>query len=323
MDASSKRLQRAIMALAAFGLAALLAVVLWGAAAVSRNNPAASSLLASLLSSFSLEKMMLKADRAAVKSGEKVELSWVHEGGRRNGTYRFSYQCRDGLAIALESGDSVPCGQRLTLENTGRFAIAPVWRGTEALAVEITLDFSSAGREVKALTTSTVVTVTPEESKEDSGAVTEIPPVSAPRPVRSAARPAREAARVLTNGVPDLAVRIVDTGIIRDGTDEFVHATSTPRGAQAGVVFDVENVGTAVSQKWRFSVILPILYDNVFNSDIQDPLAPGEKVRFTIGFRNPRFGGDGAVVVAVDPHNEIRDANRDNSSARTVIVSEF
>ncbi|MBI2055688.1 MAG: hypothetical protein HYT42_02235 [Candidatus Sungbacteria bacterium] len=323
MDASSKRLQKAIMALAAFGLAALLAVVLWGVAVVSKKSPSPSFLLSSLLSSFNLERMMLEARRATVKSGEKIEFSWVHEGSRRDGIYRFSYKCREGLIITLESGDSAPCGRRLTLENTGRFALTPVWRGKDALPVEIALDFSPAGQEPKALAASTVVTVNPEEDKKDSDAMVKMPPVNASRPVQSAVRPARETARVLANGVPDLAVRIVDTGIIRDGTDEFVRATSTPRGAQGGVGFDVENAGTAVSQKWRFSVLLPILYDNVFNSDIQEPLSPGEKVRFTIGCRNPRFGGDGALVVTVDPRNEIRDANRDNSSARTVIVSEF
>lgn len=125
--------------------------------------------------------------------------------------------------------------------------------------------------------------------------------------------------RILPNGVPDLSIQIVSIGVISDATGEFSVATSVPPTGQTGIVFDVANVGTAVSERWYFTANLPVL-GGLFASEPQPPLAPGERIRFTIGFRNLLNRGENRAVFTVDPQNALRDANRANDSATAVII---
>lgn len=131
--------------------------------------------------------------------------------------------------------------------------------------------------------------------------------------------PRSSAFQVLPNGVSDLAAQIINTGVIDDASGEFSVATSVPRNQQAAIVFDIVNIGTAVSDSWNFSANLPSP-DGYFNSETQPPLKPGDRIRFTIGFKNLNQPGENKAILTVDPKNAIRDANRNNDYATATLI---
>ena len=96
-----------------------------------------------------------------------------------------------------------------------------------------------------------------------------------PEPVPTPALPPR----------PDLAVSVIDSGIIETSTGRFQHADSIALGQQPALVFEVANLGGARSESWQFSVNLPT-FAGLYTSSDQQPLAPGERIRFTLGFRD-------------------------------------
>lgn len=137
-------------------------------------------------------------------------------------------------------------------------------------------------------------------------------PAPVPEPANTPAIPP-PASLPLPNPIPDFAVTMVDAGIITAGGD-FRHATSVSRGEEPAIVFDIANIGTAVSERWQFTAVLPT-FGGQFTSQSQLPLAPGDRVRFTLGFRDLARQGENAAVITIDPTNSLKDRNRTNDSA--------
>ncbi len=126
---------------------------------------------------------------------------------------------------------------------------------------------------------------------------------------------------IVPGGIPDLAVQIIDTGIINDAGN-FVHSTSTGQNQQTGVVFDVWNFGTAISGPWRFLVELPTLAGN-FSSELQNSIAPGEKIRFTIGFRYLRDAGLNKIKIIIDPQKELKETILTNNTDEVTVTRNY
>ncbi|MBI4085557.1 MAG: hypothetical protein HY432_03600 [Candidatus Liptonbacteria bacterium] len=121
-----------------------------------------------------------------------------------------------------------------------------------------------------------------------------------------------------TPGVPDLEIKTVDIGILEGNT--FVHADSVKSGQKAAIVFDIKNIGTRVSPEWDFYAQIPSSVGN-YKSNLQSPLAPGEYVRFTLGFDNLNSSGTNFISITADPDSKVSgDPNRANNVATTTIV---
>lgn len=112
----------------------------------------------------------------------------------------------------------------------------------------------------------------------------------------------------------DLAIQIIDTGIIEPSSGQFRHAESINLGDQPAVVFDVTNLGSVRSEGWQFSVNLPT-FAGLYTPPDQQPLNPGERIRFTLGFRNLVRTGSNTVTITLDPANRVSDSNRANDVA--------
>jgi len=126
---------------------------------------------------------------------------------------------------------------------------------------------------------------------------------------------------VFPGGIPDLMVQIIDTGII-DDAGNFIHATSTGQNQQTGIIFDVWNLGTAISGSWRFLGELPTFAGD-FASEPQNSIAPGEKIRFTIGFRSLKDLGPNKVKIVIDPQHELKEVGTTNNTAEATIVRNY
>lgn len=123
----------------------------------------------------------------------------------------------------------------------------------------------------------------------------------------------------LPGGIADLAVRIVDTGIATGGGAGFIHSNAVQAGERPAIVFTVINAGTAVSERWQFTANLPAV-DGRFTSELQQPLAPGEGRRFTIGFSELNRQGENQATITVFPWKGSGDANFANDAATAVLT---
>lgn len=123
-------------------------------------------------------------------------------------------------------------------------------------------------------------------------------------------------------GAADLSVRIADVGIVTGGGAGFMHANAVGPEERPAVVFTVMNVGTGVSMRWQFTANLPTL-DGRFTSEIQQPLAPGEGRRFTLGFGELLRPGENSLTVSVFPWSGTSDADLSNDAATAILVRSY
>ncbi len=118
-------------------------------------------------------------------------------------------------------------------------------------------------------------------------------------------------------GLVDFEATIESFGIL-NSNNEFV-ASSTPSVKdKIAVKFTVKNIGNKKSDNWYFNAVLPTSPFNIFHSQSQLALAPGEKIEFTMGFDKPKIGENQLVIINVDPTGGIKESNKANN-----IVKEF
>ncbi len=121
-------------------------------------------------------------------------------------------------------------------------------------------------------------------------------------------------------GLSDLAVTVTAVGFLAgDTTDTFVATPVIPAGAHPAIKFSVKNIGTNVSAPWMFSANIPSATGPYFNSQVEQPLGPGDHIDFTLGF-NQTVPGNQIVSVIVDPSNSISEITKTNNTAVAGVV---
>ena len=87
-------------------------------------------------------------------------------------------------------------------------------------------------------------------------------------------------------------------------------------GNDAGITFEIQNIGGKTARDWRFDATLPTRNDDDedFRSDEQPDLAPGDSIQFTLGFDDPR--SNGYVEIEVDKSDKVDESNENNNDAR-------
>ncbi|MFH0988200.1 MAG: CARDB domain-containing protein [Parcubacteria group bacterium] len=117
----------------------------------------------------------------------------------------------------------------------------------------------------------------------------------------------------------DLSVSIIDVGIVTEPANTFTHADTTmASNERSGIVFEVTNIGNTASGMWYFHASLPVPGGD-YNSDRQDSIPAGGKVRYTIGFQGLISQGENKAIITIDPSNQIPDANRANNTATATL----
>jgi hypothetical protein len=293
-----------IKLLAIVGFFATAAFVLWLAVQGVRLFPAAFSSLASLAEGVrsyrSLPELTIGLEKNIVNSGESFMISWTDL--KREGTYSFTYTCHDGvvLSVRTDRGDirDILCTETLSLPHTTqsltlgvkteaqRFTEIPFVvsftesRGTEVLSTagsvtvvnaRIPLNDSHTGPDD--------VTDTETDSGAEDGEASEEDDVTTPTVPSTPSRPVSN-----PNGTPDLKITLLGIGTMTD-TDVFTKTTAFDDAKRAGVSFQVENIGTKISNQWVFSTKLGDETD--YTSGLESPLMPGDRVIYTIGFALP------------------------------------
>ncbi len=116
-----------------------------------------------------------------------------------------------------------------------------------------------------------------------------------------------------------LAPKILEIGVIDKITNVFQATASPSAHDRVAVRFEVENIGTADSGHWQFNAVLPTFPMYIFESEGQQPLSPGEKIEYVIGFDNVEPDVDGRFVINVDPTSSLSEASETNNIAITTI----
>jgi hypothetical protein len=121
------------------------------------------------------------------------------------------------------------------------------------------------------------------------------------------------------NGQVDLAPRVISVGAVNRDTGIFTPSETINTNERAAVHFEVKNIGTKTSPQWSFNVVLPTLPKHIFSSNMQKPLAPGERIEFTLGFDRFDMNSDGVVIINVDPTRGLNEKDKENNIVKTTI----
>lgn len=117
----------------------------------------------------------------------------------------------------------------------------------------------------------------------------------------------------------DLAISIIEVGTVTEPANTFTQAATIMSSYQrSGIVFEIMNLGNAASGLWYFHASLPVNGGD-YNSDRQDSIPAGGKVRYTIGFQGLLNQGENRAEIIIDPAYQIPDANRANNTATAIL----
>ena len=331
MNTQGEHMKSIVMqGLAVVGFVAILFVGLWGTVQVVKFAPRIFSNLAAVTNFTSVfipkETITINTPNSLVSSGTIFELTWSHVGKPENGTYTFTYACKEGLSfeVLTEEGTSnrkIACDTPFEFSNDiNPLYVTPTSATSRFVDVPIIItSFNEAG-ESTTLDDSFLTIVNesvsgsslplPEGNKLTAGEQKdEVFPIS----------DSRSASNV--NGRVDLKTTITDTGIVNpDGT--FTSTSSIKISEKGAIKFSVTNIGSKTSDNWVFNVVLPTFPMHIFHSTSQKALAPGDRIDFTLGFDQLNKDlTEGVITVNADPTGSIHnESNRDNNVAQTIIV---
>lgn len=302
---------------------------------LSKAIPFATSSLASAGASLTslfipVEKITLSSDRDVVTSGSEITLSWKHVGKRGAGSYFFEYQCRNGLTLERVNGTTsgnLPCNVRFPFKPTETdVLLVPTLVTKNALVDAIFTIYFKADNSDSFISDKTTVSV--QNGLVANGTVAGGNSVSGTKGTTNTAtmstktNTAPAAPRYVNTyaptyttytGLPDLVVSITSTGIVSGNV--FIPKTVVRQGERAAAKILVTNIGTNVSGTWILRANLPTVRNEVFTSDSQRSLAPGESLELTLAFDDLVQKLTSGMSVVVDPNNTIIESNKSNNQA--------
>ena len=310
--------------LAIAGFVAVIIIVGWLSVQFVSVVPSAFSSLASLAEGINqyeentenaakTQSIVVTSNTTLVNSGGNVDISW--NTAQANGSYVFSYECTDGVAVDLVGANGVQnidCGANYNIGDVDSATLAIDSAKDRYSDLTYTIAFietdrtepSAVGTATLTVVNSTIPNITLadeteeevlDEAFEDS-VIDEIAeevsqeaqePVVTPQPSTTTPPPAPvyEQEYVYTiptsdpNGRTDLATRFIATGMISGQRFTPGLIESDEDGA---IQFEVRNLGTRTSEEWTFSFDLPT--GGTYESKTQDPLKPNERAVLTVGF---------------------------------------
>jgi len=327
--------------LAITGFLATLLIVAWLAIQLVHLFPTAFSSLASLAEGVNqyqetiidanqeIGTLTMTSNTSLVNNGETVDIEWSKVNA--NGSYVFSYECTDGVAIAHISAAGarpVDCNTNYNVGDTTTLTLAIDSEKNRYADVAYSIAFlRTSDTEPRATGSDTVTVVntainnqfTLDETEGANGAVDTTDEVTTPSVDTPTLQPGtptytQEFTYAIPvsdpNGYTDLGASYVGVGEVINRS--FVEGPVS-RDNDGAIQFIVKNFGTKTSRDWTFTMELP--NGTTYNSPTQDALKPNERAVITIGFPS----GAPAIHTFTLEINEPTDRNSANDSfSRTV-----
>jgi len=125
----------------------------------------------------------------------------------------------------------------------------------------------------------------------------------------------------LSSGLPDFVVTIDAIGYLATSSAEsFVTSSTVPAQNRPAVVFTIKNIGTKVGGQWRFSASIPTQTAYIYQSEPQQPLNPGDRITYTLGFDQATRGTDKTISITANFDRTVTESNPDNNSASALVT---
>lgn len=339
--------------LALVGFIAILALLTWGAVQVARvaSNGAEggfANLTAAVTNVTSrffpaedtttpqpAEEVVLTLSTNNAMSDEAFTFTWEARDEDAD-TYTFSYACSDGVTFEvpgeLSVNKEIICGIPFEFINTtNTLTLIPRSENNRFIDVPVAISHILPSGEIA--TGETLITVVNEDVTDSRSSLGGDAPTSGTPVVPTAGTPSREIQTfgegtpttpvVVSdpNGTADLAVTILEVGIINPDTKLFVATSSVERREHEGAVrFQVQNVGTKTSSAWTFEASLPTTPSYTYRPrGSQQALRPGDRIEYTLAFDRVRNADVGSIRIEIDPREVLDEITRANNEARTTI----
>ncbi|MEK7567515.1 MAG: CARDB domain-containing protein [Patescibacteria group bacterium] len=329
------------------GIIVVILFVAYGATFVAKYaatgiKKIAASVSLSTSNVFTSEEVIPDVSSEKVVVGKAFTLSWNHLKKAEGGSYSLNYPCVDGLYLTIDTVDS---GKKTALcnkdfefvNNNNELVITPTSAEFSRVELPITLKFTRNGENKPYLNSVIKVDIVnpaikdtspSEEAKEPTKTETIV--INTPAPVTQTTTPVpgQTTSNVYTiggtspttenpNGRADLRPTFLDIGYL-DSNNNFVSTTSPIRSNRVAVKFKIENTGDKSSNSYRFNAYLPTFPGQIFNSDEQIGLAPGNRVEYTIAFDRALQGNQNFRIL-VDGSDNVLESNENNNDVSTTI----
>lgn len=320
--------------LAIVGFVAAILFAVWLAVQIVSVIPSAFSSLASIADgvyNYNEDQSMTVATKSSVvNSSDAFAISWTQM--RTPGTYAFSYDCTEGVALDARDGSgdiiALDCGTKLNLGDSTELDVIITSEKKRFVDITYTVSFTANTEDAETIDTVSKVTIV-NAAIPTSGSITETETTPVEGVVagettsetNANTEPAEPVTPVLTPGEPEVIERIiyaipesdpngdVDLKVTYLGvgtlSGKTFKATETiDQDEQGAFRFEVRNIGSKTADDWTYEAQLPsgIEYD----AGDQKPLKPNETAVITLGFEGLTQVGIekfGAEVFAKDDEN--------------------
>ena len=302
-----------LKSLAIAGLLAVLLVVAWLAIQLVHIFPGAFNSVASLAESVGqnqetiidtdqeMGSLSIISNTSLINNGETFGIEW--DKVNANGSYVFSYECIDGIAIThmTAAGDRpYDCDTNYNIGDISTLTLGIDSEKNRYADVPYTIAFlrtnDTRPRATGSNTVTVVNTTINNQFTEDTTVVEEdeeevvepVEVVTEPAPTTPAVTPGtptytQEFTYAIPvsdpNGYTDLGATYVGVGSVINRTFVAGPVSGDDTGA---IQFTVKNIGTKTSRDWTFAMELP--NGNTYESPTQTALKPNERAVLTIGF---------------------------------------
>ncbi|MBY0309545.1 hypothetical protein K2Q16_00125 [Patescibacteria group bacterium] len=319
--AAAEKKRKVLNFLAIFGFLAMIVMVAILAVIAVRLLPTAFSSLANLAETINGRggdrTIVVNADKTDLVSGDEVTLTW--EAAPLPGSYTFSYECVDGVAVEIRRDDTtraVRCDTVYSLGETNEVRLFITSEKLASTSIPYTITFLRTNDTSPRASVDGTLAIAregdedtpgaPEAPEEDVAAVP--PPAPAPaEPAPAAPRPSTPRTEYYSyiptsnpNGTTDLRVTFIEMGVTK-GNELLGRSTFT--GSNENFFrFEVRNVGTKTSEEWSYTATLP--GDADFKRDDQKELKPNERAVITVRFPVEKRSGSEQVRITVKANNE-------------------
>ena len=304
----------AIKTLAILGFVVMIILAVWIAVQLVRLIPSAFTSLADLAGDVqnAEDKITLEEETLVTNAGETLTINF--DGVSEEGSYAFSYECTDGVAVAIvdedENKEFIACDEEFEIAGDEALILAIASEKERSVDLSYSIIFTPETGEAELSTTGkltivnseipvgTVATNDDEEDEETPTVATSTPTVTPVKP--TPAKPVttiKYVSQIPTSdpkGYSDLAIKLLSS-------------TSIDADEDAEIKIEVKNLGTKTSEEFDVTIELPDGSTEKITNE--KGLKPNERATYTIEFDASELEGRETIEGEVEVDEDKMNAN--------------
>lgn len=275
------------------------------------------------------DRLAIVENDGVLRSGESAKITWTlgqKEREAQGSIITLSYACKPGMYLRVANMSmteyrAIPCNAPYNIPaSQAEISIIPILTDIETGEILYSLTYTTITGESQSVNgilkisnegelAQVVDTEKKEEVetvKEEGAVVTTDTIVQAPVQKTTVIRKLVPVRKSDPNGLPDLAIKILEVGAVRaDG--------------KVPVRFEIANIGTRLVSNWTLTANLPTDPTYTYVSDAQGILYAGERAEMVLTFDKLQTGTN-ALTIIVDAQNAIHESMETNNSVAQSII---